>query len=105
VVMGSGRRVCNIKKTTACYYHLDVRRWQRDGLLAGGQFFVLAVDAGRGCGRIYQCPVRTRPVILSYGHRETNEEAWHTEQYPVWLERTLCNTVLVRAVPHPIRDR
>jgi hypothetical protein len=88
---GSGRRVGNIKKTTACYYQLDVRRWQRDGLLAGGQFF--AWQWTQDDEVVSSINVKSEPsrVILSYGHRESDEEAWHSEQYPVWLDWTPCN--------------
>jgi len=37
---GSGRRWhCGAKSTTNDFRALDVRRWQRDGLLTPGQFF------------------------------------------------------------------
>ena len=88
---GSGPRWGNSKKTTSCHYQLDVRRWQREGLLARGQFFTWQwTQDGEVVASIN---VKNEPgrVILSYGYRENNEEAWNSEQYPVWLEWTPCH--------------
>lgn len=88
---GSGRRWhFGANDTTGDYRSIDVRRWQRDGLLTPGHSFgwqwsrdgdvVASIRAhtGQGC------------VHLSYRHRSAGGE-WKDESYPVWLDWTDCN--------------
>jgi hypothetical protein len=78
---GSGRR-WNSRTTTCDYQQLDVRRWQRDGLLLAGQSFIRgwwSVEV------IAALEVRAKPdhLILSHVVRR--------EQYSVRLAWTPCN--------------
>ena len=69
---GSGRRFSS-KSTTSAYHQIDVRRWQREGLLEPRRFFnskwlhdgevIYSITARAEVGR----------VILTYGHR-SNEQ-------------------------------
>ena len=71
---GSGRRWGNVKNTIACYYQVDIRRWQRGGLLDGSQSFVWQwTQDGQVVSSIN---VQNEPgrVFLSYGYRGSNEE-------------------------------
>lgn len=89
--MGSGRQGnWNAKDTTADYHALDVRRWQRDGLLAPHQTFAWQWLCEGEVDAFIQ--VHTEPgwVNLTYRHRSGDEE-WKDESYPVQLDRTPCN--------------
>ncbi len=89
--MGSGRRWhYGANDTTEDYRAIDVRRWQRDGLLIPGNAFgwqwsrrgevVASIQARAEAGR----------VVLSYRHRSGGGE-WKDESYPVYLDWTPCN--------------
>ncbi len=88
---GSGRHWLSRKSTTFEYRRLDVRRWQRDGLLVPGRSFGLQwIPNGEVVASVY-VRVRDDTVLLCYGHR-TSGGAWQTEQqYPVRLQWTPCN--------------
>lgn len=79
---GSGRR-WNSKETTSAYYQLDIRRWQREGLLEAFQsFFCL-------CWKVDVFPApnlqaKLNRVILS-------RLDGSGEKRPLWLEWTPCN--------------
>lgn len=68
---------------------LDVRRWQRDGILsrAGGS----SGDGHRTVKPWHPSNVRTESdrLILNYRHRSGGGE-WNAEEYPVRLARTAC---------------
>ncbi len=88
---GSGRgRRFGTKDTTDDYRSIDVRHWQRDGLLTPGQAF--GWNWSRDGESIASIQVRTEPnrVFLMYRHRSGNEE-WKDKSYPVLLSRTSCN--------------
>jgi hypothetical protein len=79
---GSGRR-WNSKETTSDYYQLDVRQWQRKGLLEAFRSFICL------CWKVDVLPapnLRAKPsrVILSRSDSSS-------EKRPVWLEWTPCN--------------
>src|ERR1700731_1852688 len=86
---GSGRRYSS-KDTTSAYRQIDVRCWQRQGLLEPRGFFswkwshddevIGSITARAEVGR----------VILTYRHR-SNDQDWKNEDYPVLLEWTRCN--------------
>jgi len=71
------------------YRSLDVRRWQRDGLLEPGRWFswqwtrdgqtLASIGVTAGADR----------VILNHRHRSGGGE-WKAEEYPVRLDRTPC---------------
>jgi len=72
------------------YRAIDVRRWQRDGLLAPDQSFRWDWTFNRKT--IASIRVHTKPgqVILNYCHR-SGGKAWEDESYPVRLDWTACN--------------
>ncbi|MFO1351536.1 MAG: hypothetical protein U1F68_13065 [Gammaproteobacteria bacterium] len=87
---GSGRRWhIGAKAVTADYRRLDVRRWQRDGLLEPGRWFrwqwmqdnkiIASIDVQAEAGH----------VVLRYRHRRGDQE-WQDEEYPVRLVWTPC---------------
>ncbi len=89
--MGSGRHwYWGARDTTGDYRAIDVRRWQRDGLLAPHQAF--GWEWSRDGEVVASIRARTEPgrVILTYRHRSGGEE-WKDESYPVQLDWTPCN--------------
>ena len=89
--MGSGRHwYCGANNTTEDYRSIDVRRWQRDGLLSPYQSF--GWQWSRDGEVVASIRVRTEQgrVFLIYRHRRNGEE-WQDENYPVYLEWTACN--------------
>ncbi len=84
--IGSGRRWhFDAKETTSDYRSIDVRRWQRDGLLNLHQSF--GWQWTRDDEVYASIRVRTEPdrVILTYRHR-SNGDDWKDESYPVNLD-------------------
>ena len=66
---------------------IDIRRWQRDGLLAPGRWFDWSwMRDGKTVASI-NVRVEAHRVILSYRHRSRDEE-WRDEEYPLRLDRT-----------------
>ncbi len=89
--IGSGRRwYGGAKDTTDDFRSLDVRRWERDGLLAPYQVF--GWQWSRDGEVVASVGVRTEParVILTYRHRSGGED-WKDESYPVCLDWTACH--------------
>jgi hypothetical protein len=89
--LGSGRRWhYDTKDLTEDYMRLDIRRWQREGLLAPNRSF----GWQRTCNGeiVSSIRVRTEPdrVILTYRHRSGGGD-WQDKSYPVYLEWTSCN--------------
>ena len=94
--MNSGRRDQGGKSTTSDYRALDVRRMQRDGLLAAGKSFGWSWT--RNGEKVASINVRTETdrVILDYRHRSSDGE-WKSENYPVRVEWTPCHYGGMRA--------
>jgi hypothetical protein len=89
--IGSGRYwYWGAKDTVANYRSIDVRRWQRDGLLAPHQSFGWRWSCDGEV--VASINVRTEPdrVILRYRHRSGGED-WKDESYPVYLDWTACH--------------
>ena len=89
--MGSGRHWhYGANDTTDDYRSIDVRRWQRDRLLAPYQSF--GWQWSRNGETVASIRVRTEPgrVILTYRRRSGGED-WKDESYPVYLGWTRCN--------------
>ncbi len=88
--MGSGRRYQGGKDTTSDMRALDVRRLQRDGLLAPGRAF--GWNWSRNGESIASIQIRTEAerVILQYRSRNNGGE-WKAMEYPVRLDWTGCN--------------
>jgi hypothetical protein len=86
---GSGSRY-NSNSTTSDYRSMDIRHWQREGVLKLGCSFsftwsrngeVIASIQARGeCDRVW----------LTYRHRR-NDGPWKDEHYPVTVEWTPCH--------------
>lgn len=88
---GSGRHwYCGAKETTDNYRALDIRKWQRDGLLKPGMAF--SCNWTRNGEVVAAINVRTEAgqVILSYKHQRGGGE-WKDMEYPVRLAWTPCN--------------
>ncbi|MCU7796499.1 MAG: hypothetical protein KZQ75_05160 [Candidatus Thiodiazotropha sp. (ex Myrtea spinifera)] len=89
--VGSGRHwYSGAKDTTDDYRSIDVRRWNRDGLLVPHQSF--GWQWSRYGEVIASINVRAEPdrVVLTYRHRKGSKE-WKDENYPVYLDWTACH--------------
>jgi hypothetical protein len=88
---GSGRHwYWGVKATTGNYLALDIRKLQRDGLLAPGHSF--SSQWSRWEEAIGSIQVRTEVgrVILSYRSRSAGSE-WQDRKYPVYIAHTPCH--------------
>ncbi|MCU1303277.1 MAG: uncharacterized protein JWQ87_3561 [Candidatus Sulfotelmatobacter sp.] len=81
--LGSGRR-SNSKATTSDYGRLDVRSWQRQGLLAVGRFVCWPWNV-----EVIMSPNRDEPNMIRLYH--CNQSDQHGEPHPVRLSWTPCN--------------
>lgn len=89
--MGSGRRWhYNTNDTTDDYRAIDVRRWQRDGLLTPGHVFGWQWSRNGEVVASIQVRVETDYLYLIYRHRSGSTE-WTDQNYPVRLDWTPCN--------------
>ena len=89
--MGSGGCWSSAAKdTTDDHGSIDVRRWQRQGLLIPNQSF--DCQWSRRGKPFASIRVRTEPgqIILIYRHRSGGED-WQDESYPIRLDRTPCH--------------
>ena len=89
--IGSGRRWhYGAKDTTEDFMPIDIRRWQREGVLTPGTAFT----CHRTCDDKMIGSIRVRAesdhVILIYRHQRGGGE-WKDKSYPVYLEWTSCN--------------
>ncbi len=83
---GSGRHwYYGARDTTEDYRSIDVRRWQRAGLLAPHQYF--SWQWSRNGETVASIQVRTEPgqVILPYRHRSRGGD-WKDQSYPIQLD-------------------
>jgi hypothetical protein len=89
--LNSGRRWhYGAKDTTDDYRSIDVRRWQRDGLLTPGQAFGWQWSREGEVVASIRVRAEADRVVLNYRHR-SGEEDWKDESYPVCLDRTECH--------------
>lgn len=89
--IGSGRRWRHgANDTTNDYRAIDVRRWQRDGLLTPGHTFGWEWSCNGEVIASIQARAESGCVQLLYRHRSGGGE-WRDENYPVWLDWTPCN--------------
>ncbi len=88
---GSGRYGFSFcKTTTSDCIAIDVRRWQREGLLTPpGYFGWNWLRDGEVTSNI-QVNVEDGHVILNYRHRRSGED-WKEKRYSVYLDWTSCN--------------
>lgn len=94
--MNSGRRDQGGKKTTEDCRFLDVRKFQRDGLLKNGKSFGWNWTRNGEKMASIQVQVKDNRVILDYRHQWNGSE-WKNQNYPVLLEWTPCNYGGLRA--------
>jgi hypothetical protein len=88
---GSGRRWhYGAHNTTSDYRALDVRRWQRDGLLTPGRSFGWQWTHGTEVAAAIQVRAEEGRVILVYRYRRGGGN-WKDENYPVGLDWTPCH--------------
>jgi hypothetical protein len=89
---GSGRRWrYDAHNTTSDYRALDVRRWQRDGLLTTpGRSFGWQWTHGTEVAAAIQVRAEVGRVILIYRYRRGGGD-WKDEIYPVGLDWTPCH--------------
>lgn len=72
------------------YRQLDVRRWQRDGLLAPGRSFGWYWSRRGEITASIRVTTEPDRVVLDYRHRRAGMD-WQDERYPVQLEWTPCH--------------
>jgi hypothetical protein len=88
--MGSGRRYRNDAADCADDYRsLDVRRWQRDGLLTPGRAFNWQWTRRGEIVASIQVRTEADRVTLNYRHRSGGKE-WEDKNYSVRLDWTAC---------------
>lgn len=89
--MGSGRQwYWDAKDTTDDYRSIDVRRWNRAGLLEPRESFGWQWSRNGKVVASIRVRAEVDHVILTYRHRSGSED-WRNERYPVYLNRTPCN--------------
>lgn len=94
--MNSGRKNQGGKRTTEDCRSLDVRIFQRDGMLMVGKSCTTNwMRNGEKMASI-QVQVNDNLVILDYRH-QCNGSEWKNQNYPVLLEWTPCNYGGLRA--------
>ena len=85
---GSGRGQLG-KDTTSDYRALDVRRLQRDGLLAPGRSFGWNWTRDGETVASIQVQAETDRIVLNYRHKSGGSD-WQPMDYPVRLDWTNC---------------
>lgn len=88
--IGSGRHWrFDAKDTVEDFRSIDVRRWQRDGLLNPGQWFGWNWSRDGETVASIRVEVEAGSVVLKYRHRRNGEE-WQGVEYPVRIAQTSC---------------
>lgn len=88
---GSGRqRSFRANETTSDYCALDIRRWQRDGLLTTGQSFSWQWKRGSDVAATIKVLVETNHIRLIYRWRPAGQAEWQDENYPVTIHWSRC---------------
>lgn len=85
---GSGRQFG--ADCTEDYRSIDVRRWQRDGLLVPGQYFSWRWSLNDESIASISVKIETGQMRLIYNHR-SNGSDWENMEYPVFLQTTSCH--------------
>ena len=76
--------------TTDDYRLIDVRRWQRDGLLTPNKTFSWRWSRHGEEVASIRVSTEINRVTLTYRHRNGGGD-WKDKSYPVWLDWTPCN--------------
>jgi hypothetical protein len=87
---GSGRRRSRNTDTTSNCCQIDVRRWQRQGLLRAGQCFALELNLYSAVVAAITVRAETDQVILSHRHPGCERSCTDLE-YAVQLDWTPCH--------------
>lgn len=88
--MGSGRCSGGGKSTIDDYRLIDVRDWQREGLIASHKAFTYEWSRGGVVGASIHVRAESDRAILTYRHQRGVHE-WKDESLSVWLDWTSCN--------------
>jgi hypothetical protein len=89
--MGSGRHwYFNAKHTTDDYRSIDIRCWNRYGLLKTNNSFMWQWSHNGEVVASIRVRTESSRVILTYRHRRDCED-WNDESYPVYLDWSSCN--------------
>jgi len=78
------------KSTTDDYHMIDIRHWQRLGLLAPGHAFTCRWGRNGKTTASIQVRTETDQVTLTYRHKSRGHD-WIDENYPVSLSWSNCN--------------
>ena len=91
---GSGRRIGS--NVTEDYRQIDIRRWQRDGLLHPGNYINWQWSRNGEKIASIRAKVETGQLRLIYNFRDNNLDEWESLDYPVRLQTTPCHYSGVR---------
>lgn len=90
--IGSGRYWhYGARKTTSSHRTIDVRRWQRDGLLKDGHSFGWQWTREGEVVSSIRVSVETNRVNLAYRHRSGDDDDWINLNYPVFIDWIPCH--------------
>ena len=78
------------KATTSGFLRLDVRQWQREGLLTPGKSFIAHWTCNGEKTASVNVQAESGRIILSYRNRNDGGE-WESLEYPVYLDLTGCH--------------
>ncbi len=88
---GSGKpRYVFGKGITCDYRHIDIRRWQRDGLLVPNQYFSLQWSRDGEIVASIEVMIEEYQATLAYRYRDPSQ-GWQSKNYSVMLDWTPCN--------------
>jgi hypothetical protein len=87
---GWGSRRRSGKETTSDYRRWDIRGLQREGWLAPGTTFTTKWSRQGVEESAIQARSESDRIVLSYKHQYRGGP-WESLEYPVFLERTICN--------------
>lgn len=86
---GSGRQFgANV---TEDYRQIDIRRWQREGLLFPGNYINWQWFQNEEKVASIGASIETRQLRLIYSYRDNNSDDWESVNYPVKLQTTGCH--------------
>lgn len=86
---GSGRKFgVNV---TEDYRHIDIRRWQREGLLVPGNNINWQWSRNGEKIASIGAKVESGYLRLIYNYRASNADNWESLDYPIRLQTTSCN--------------